>query len=314
MKPADLEYIRRLTLLTNVIPVLAHAELLSETETAACKQKTIREFQKAGIRPFTFTPITAQEHNAQAMPSIPYTVSSATVSEHEIMDASILMSPDYVQPLIPTELTFLVERIFSLDGASWLRHSAAKKYLQWREQTPIGTGHLYRPLAFPEPSNAWASGHPPLALARIPRHIHNANNAAARLHVADWAADLQRSQAVNRRQYEALLRSERAVWLTEKLHECMQDGTLVAVRRTNEASMREGRSKRSKRSQRFKTRRHQDPLGLLQVAADLKAKGWVALEVVGTLGVAGLLVWISQHTWPVEPVEWVGRLTNLFGD
>ncbi len=56
----------------------------------------------------------------------------ATGSDHDTMDASLLMSPDYVQPLIPTDLASLVSLVFSQDGASRLRHSAAKKYTQWR--------------------------------------------------------------------------------------------------------------------------------------------------------------------------------------
>ncbi|KAI0393637.1 hypothetical protein F5Y17DRAFT_431718 [Xylariaceae sp. FL0594] len=308
LKPVDLEYIRRLVLFTNVIPVLTHADLSSQAEMAARKQEILAELRRAGIRPFTFTPTVAQGPDAHPTPSIPYTVSSASVSEHEIMDASLLMSPDYVQPLMSTELAFLVERMFSLDGASWLRHSAAKKYLQWREQTPRGANLLQNPLVFPEPSNVCVPARTSQALARVPRQRHTADNASARLQMADWAADLQRSRAAERRQYEALLRGERAVWLTEKLHECIQDGTLVAARSGSEANSAGEKSKRSQRSllrsRSGKTRHQQDPLGLLQVAADLKAKGWMALEVVGTLGVASLLVWISQHTWSGEMVEW----------
>ncbi|KAI3337629.1 hypothetical protein HD806DRAFT_477225 [Xylariaceae sp. AK1471] len=307
MKPADLEYIRRLTPLTNVIPVLAQAELLSEKQTAACKQEIAGQLQRAGIRPFSFTPTAAQEKRRQPTPSIPYTASSATVSDHDIMDASLLMSPDYVQPLIPTELAFLVERIFSLDGASWLRHSAAKKYLQWRELTPRRSRDLYRPLTLPVPSYASALTHPSLALARISGLQRD--NSIAQVHVADWATDLQRSLAGERLRYEALSRGERAIWLTEKLHECMQDGTLVAVKGTKERST-VGRRKRSRGS---RTQQHQDPLGLLQVTADLKARGWVALEVLGSLGVVGLAFWISRHAWPTEAAELIDEWTRFWG-
>ncbi|KAJ2968569.1 hypothetical protein NUW58_g10194 [Xylaria curta] len=70
---------------------------------------------------------------------------------------------------------------------------------------------------------------------------------------------------------------------------------------------------RRRRSGRFsgpKTQRHQDPLGLLQVAADLKATGWKALEVLSSLGLVGLAFWLSRHGWPTRAVglidEWIG--------
>src|SRR6202000_2471800 len=46
-----------------------------------------------------------------------------------------LMSPDYVQPLLPSELTVLVNQVFNPDTISWLRHSAAKKFISWRSRT-----------------------------------------------------------------------------------------------------------------------------------------------------------------------------------
>jgi hypothetical protein len=214
------------------------------------------------------------------------------------------MSPDYVQPLIPTELAFLVERIFSLDGASWLRYSAAQKYLQWRELPLHRPQALYRPLTLPRASYASTLTHPSLALARVPGQ--HQGNATAEVHVVDWATDLQRSLAGERMRYDALSRGERAVWLTEKLHECVQDGTLVAVSGTRES--RETRAVRRRRSRSeghgaIRTQQHQDPLGLLQVAVDLKAKGKVALEVLGSLGVVGLAFWLSRHAWATKAVE-----------
>ena len=40
------------------------------------------------------------------------------------------MSPDYVQPLIQSELANVVDQVFCENGASWLRHAAAKKFIQ----------------------------------------------------------------------------------------------------------------------------------------------------------------------------------------
>ncbi|KAJ2997173.1 hypothetical protein NUW58_g735 [Xylaria curta] len=209
LKPADFEYIRRLSHLTNVIPVLSRAELLSEEQTAACKRDIARQLGNAGIRPFTFTPTLALEKEETATPSIPYTVSSATVSDYDTMDASLLMSPDYVQPLIPTDLAFLVEKIFSLDGA---------------------------PLAPPVPDYPSALARLSVALARRPGLQQDGGIAQAQ--VASWATELQRSLASEKLRYEALSRGERAVWLTERIHECVQDGTLVVARAASQSNRR----------------------------------------------------------------------------
>lgn len=48
------------------------------------------------------------------------------------MDASVLMSSGYVQPLVSSDLTRLVDRLFDPDNAQWLRHCAVKKFILWR--------------------------------------------------------------------------------------------------------------------------------------------------------------------------------------
>ncbi|KAI1419835.1 Septin-domain-containing protein [Xylaria sp. FL1777] len=305
LKAADLEYIRRLIPLTNVIPVLTRAELLSEERIAACKQEIAGQLGGAGIQSFSFTTTATQEKLESSIPSIPYTASSATVSDHDMMDASLLMSPDYVQPLIPTDLAFLVEKIFSLDGAAWLRHSAAKKYLQWRELTPRRPCDLYRPLTPPVPSPDYPLVLQQLSLSLARRPGLHQGDGMAQAEVADWASELQRCLVIERLRYETLARSERAVWLTEKLHECVQDGALVAATKLRETRNRRRRGTSSKRHASSKTRQHQDPLGLLQMAADLKIKSWMAVEVLGSLGMVGLVLWVSRHGWPTKAIELV---------
>lgn len=304
MKPADLEYIRRLTPLTNVIPILTRAELYSGEQMEVRKQVIAGQLSGAGIQPFSFTPTAAQGRKELSAPSIPYTASSATVPDHDLMDASLLMSPDYVQPLMATDLSFLIDKTFSLDGASWLRHSAAKKYLQWREQTTHQPRHLYRPLASPSAGldNSMALQQLSSSLALRPEARRS--DRTPQIQMTDWATDLQRTLARERLRYEALARGERAVWLTERLHECVQDGTLVTRNGPREVSIRERKGVGCRRhAAATKTQQHQDPLGLLQVVADLRAKGWMAVEVLGSLGMVGLVLWVTRHGWPMKAIE-----------
>jgi hypothetical protein len=52
----------------------------------------------------------------------------------DAMDASLLMSSDYILPLAPSDLTRLVDRLFDPDNVQWLRHCAVKKFIQWRRE------------------------------------------------------------------------------------------------------------------------------------------------------------------------------------
>lgn len=300
---------------------------MSPEQLARSKELVASQLGEADIRPFTFVSSPGSSFTAIEA-TFPYAISSAPGSDHDTMDASLLMSPDYVQPLIPTELTALVEKVFCQDGASRLRHAAARKFVQWRRsENPSRPQALYRPLSMPAGTGP---GHlaggagiltPPLgatssfALARLTDHTQREER-LAQIRLANWAAELQRSLANERARYESLARSERAVWLTERLNECVQDGTLVPVSgrdrrssRIRDQVMRQklaGRTGASSLSSSTKTLQHQDPLGLLEVAADVKAKSWLALEVLGSLGVlGGLAFWMSKHYWHLQAYEWV---------
>jgi hypothetical protein len=304
--------------LTNIVPLLAQADNLSVEEQAACKEQITGQLQEAGIQPFGFTASSDELSAASSIPTVPYAVSSVAGSDHDIMDASLLMSPDYVQPLVSTELAVLVEHVFSPNGSSWLRHSAAKKYLHWRSSgIQSRPKYLYRPLSFPgpDPSSALARRGGPLvgpstslALARVSNQQRGGSQ--TQFHMVDWAAELQRSLASERERYESLARGERAVWLTERLDECAKDGTLVPVKSSKEASP----CRRKRRQHSRHMSRRQDPLGLLQVAADLKAKGWIALELLGGVGIiGGLAFWLARQRWQSEPLQLTEEWARLWG-
>jgi hypothetical protein len=50
------------------------------------------------------------------------------------MDASLLMSPSYSPPLLTSDLQDLIHTLFDPENISWLRHSAVRKFLVWRER------------------------------------------------------------------------------------------------------------------------------------------------------------------------------------
>ncbi|ODQ64065.1 hypothetical protein NADFUDRAFT_53045 [Nadsonia fulvescens var. elongata DSM 6958] len=56
---------------------------------------------------------------------------SCKVSDDVEMVASILMDPSYEPPLYESDLAVLCTKIFSEEGASWLRYASAKKFIDW---------------------------------------------------------------------------------------------------------------------------------------------------------------------------------------
>lgn len=137
--------------------MLSNSDVLSLVEAGNFKLQILESLREADIRPFLFGKTTedavaavqAQQAAAAASPDAsnttvlaipcpPYAVSSAPDNEAD-MDASLMMSPSYVQPLLPSELTALVSQVLDPDNIAWLRHSAVKKFLRWRSALPRPT-------------------------------------------------------------------------------------------------------------------------------------------------------------------------------
>lgn len=150
---------QRLSCLTNVIPIIAKSDTLSAQEAIALKTSILARLQTTAFRPFLFgnamddallavqslpmastsasrVPSEVPEYPFST-PTHPFAVSSHSGPDNDNMDASLLMSSDYVQPLLPSELVALVNQVFDPESIAWLRHSAAKKYLAWRRRTRL---------------------------------------------------------------------------------------------------------------------------------------------------------------------------------
>ena len=154
---------QRLSALTNVIPVIAKSDTLSSTELIAVKTSILARLQTTSMKPFFFgnaiddallavqelsleQPSLAQSERVAVsepiefpfpVPTHPYAVSSQLGPDTDTMEASLLMSSDYVQPLLPSELAALVDVLFDPESIAWLRHSAAKKFVCWRKRVKL---------------------------------------------------------------------------------------------------------------------------------------------------------------------------------
>jgi hypothetical protein len=330
---ADISNINRLSELTNVIPVISKADLLTPGQIQSLKENIHSKAHLTNTRWFWLDKKDG-ESTEQDVPSPQgvFAVSSANSNDAENMDASLLMSPDYVQPLVPSELAVLVQKLFEQDTVSWLRHCAAKKLIQWRAthpptqafqsdiRSPFSTSALSRDgvSGFASPMSSTSTSHVLVSyngdnssytLARIADHTQREEK-LAQMRLAKWATDLQRSLQNERERYEALARQERAIWLTERLGECVIDGTLVPINRTPgvgiEVLEKDAAGALVKPRQRYSAScygttaidRH-DPLGLLRWNDKMKQNGWIAIQIIGSFGVIGGLAYWFARNWGI---------------
>ncbi len=189
-----------------------------------------------------------------------FAVSNAIQADSDVMDASILMNSAYIEPLLPTDLRALVENIFSLEGASRLRHCAAVKAVKWAHEQ-----HRYHPSDSALTRCTLNSGGPTVTVDPF-------------FQMRDWRRLEGSSWAQNLRQS---LDSERIMSATASNQLIARASGTVARRRSHHGSSRK--------------RRHvqhtcdQDPLGLVRLAAQVKNTGAFAVELIGGIGVVGYL-------------------------
>ncbi|KAK0985636.1 hypothetical protein LTR54_013713 [Friedmanniomyces endolithicus] len=120
---------------TNVVPLIGHADSVPESDIDTRRQQVIDMIEECGQECFALSdaamepgPKDGQQH------ATPLAISSALGDDAETIDASILMSSQYMQPLVPSELGYLVEHLLDPDNIARMRHISATKFLLWRQQ------------------------------------------------------------------------------------------------------------------------------------------------------------------------------------
>ncbi|GAB7354344.1 hypothetical protein MBLNU459_g4854t1 [Dothideomycetes sp. NU459] len=138
--PIEADILRRLGSLTNLIPVIGRADSCSDEHIRDVKSAIRTGLAASRVKTFDFQRINQQGMQAPG-PVTPFAVSSVLSDDSDIMDASVLMSSEYIQPLLPSELSDMVAHLFDPDNIQWLRHCAVKKFIQWRREN-LGTSLL----------------------------------------------------------------------------------------------------------------------------------------------------------------------------
>ncbi|KAL8781565.1 MAG: hypothetical protein Q9213_005951 [Squamulea squamosa] len=295
IKPADVDFLQRLSQITNVIPMLAQADTMDSVKIEAMKSTVSNELNQSGISCFnlgTHDPIKP-----------PYAVCSAPSNDEDNMDASLLMSSDYIQPLIPSELGVVIDHLLNEDNIARLRHLSAKKLVQSKTALQLlsaATSASRPTVRSTDPTSSFTTSQTLTSDAfRSPFHLQDRlaeytrqEEKRAQIRLAKWANDLRRTMRHERAQFEELQLSERTAWLSKKLEECKQDTTSS----NDEKSMI--RSELATTTSTFGLHTHSnDPLGLLRCDESLRRHGWQIFQVVGTFGLFGAAAWWIAREW-----------------
>ena len=138
----DKELLEKLCISTNVIPVLSHADQVPEAHLAALKARMCDYFSAIGHEPFTL--IDPNREVDTDDDRYTFAVSSALSNDADTIDASILMSSQYLQPLLPSQLPCLVDSLFEPENVARMRHLSATKFLLWRQQNASQHNDLHK--------------------------------------------------------------------------------------------------------------------------------------------------------------------------
>ncbi|KAH6969832.1 hypothetical protein DER45DRAFT_66053 [Fusarium avenaceum] len=263
----DVEYIKRAQRMTNVIPIINRADELAPGEIIQVKQQVMKSLIDRDVGFFSF-----DGPDASGETTCVYAVSTESRPDYDTMDASVLMNSEYTPPLVSTDLGRLVDHIFSLDGSARLRHSAAVKCIQWRRDH--GDNLLQNALS----SGTMVSRSIPERALRL--QSFRRTPSWDRLELYNWANNLRQS-----------LQSERLYHLMEAraiTSASARESSLVHIPKT-------GKKQASKKRKDPKPT-HQDPLGLLDIGGSLKQKGMLALEMMSSVGLVGLVASKIMHT------------------
>ncbi|KAG6277534.1 hypothetical protein E4U47_007050 [Claviceps purpurea] len=254
----DIECMKKLQQKTNVIPLLALADHVPIDQLGATKQQISQQLKLADINCFTFS-----QPSSDLESPLVYAVSSVTRLDYDTIDASILMASDYQPPLLRTDLDSLVTNIMSVDGSSWLRHSAASRAVYWlrkggqKKSSPYSS-LIYRPL--------YSKADP---FSTLLTSAHLDEQYWGRMEVSSWAETLRQS-----------LTLERLNLFQQQSEVHLADDCLVTMR----TDCLQPRLRCCRQPYGTSMSSNQDPLGLLELASKIRGGGKLTLELLSTFG------------------------------
>lgn len=332
----ETELLRYLCKWTNVIPLIARSDLVNAEDLVARKKQVLSIFKTLQVEPCIAHSAgedgNEERANSEA-PQEPYAVSSALGDDSETIDASTLMSSTYLQPLVPSDLDVFVSQFLEPGNIARLRHLSATKFLLWRQehlgkhidlqkqvllQSPrtvpsspaiTGTGSIlddpskvlvphgsssYFRSASPSASESSAlSGNATGASAQALARYNDQTNTSVpfrQVRLAKWAQDLQRSLENERRRYKNMFTGPPSDWATS-------DSEKAADPNSSLVATNSGRPAKGRLGGALGIVDPRDPLGVLAFSQAFTRHGWFALQIAGSCGLIGALMWWAAKNW-----------------
>ena len=183
--------------------------------------------------------------------------------------------------------------------------------------TPTSAFNLNLNAPSPSSSLPLAQNLPDFTRSRIRDHVAREERVAS-IHLAKWAADLQRSIRREREEYARLVEGERARWLLRRVGEEASAGRFASIDAYGNASMqlevasgrREGHMKLPSWARGGGSRAHgseadgRDPLGLVSLADWTVRTGDLVLRALGGGVIVGAVWMVIVRAWGGE--RWFG--------
>ncbi|KAL9083944.1 MAG: hypothetical protein Q9159_005499 [Coniocarpon cinnabarinum] len=133
---AELEVLQHISRCSNLVPLLSQADTHSEQELTDARTALAEQLQEAEVECFDM-PMPPVSPGLASSGRRLIAISSTPARDDEVIDASLLMSSGYVQPLEVSDLQKLTETLFDPETAARLRHSALRKLFQWKHRQAV---------------------------------------------------------------------------------------------------------------------------------------------------------------------------------
>lgn len=321
---------------TNLIPVVGKADQLTEEDLQVRKQQISDMLATVEAEPYRL--IEHSEAGAHELVE-PLAISSALEDDGDVIDASLLMSSQYMQPLIASEMELLTHRLLLPENVARMRHASAVKYLLWRLehddaspneqqqiqlQSPVdrsrspgvaSTGSLQQDpskvLVPHSTSSYYRSVSPATSEGSLPSTNASAC-ALARLgqqaqppepfrqvRLAKWAHDLQRSINNERLKYHNMV-------FQHSLDSSSDDDDKSDARAL--VTTKDRRPTRGRLGGDFGVIDPRDPLGVLALGQTLRQRGFVVLQFVSGFGLLGTIAyWVVKNWADVQDFLCIGQ-------
>lgn len=335
ISPAHQGLLRSLSKFTNFIPLIGKADRVSAEELRLRKEQILQLLELVDA-----TPCELMRSDGGIETQQPLGISSLPGDDNDTIDASILMSSQYLAPLVPSELSQLLDDILEPEPVTRLRYESSWKFLAWRRGNlayHLGQAHLPRSLSplpgyqttdlasdgsFPEDSSkalvqpsASSLGHSESSAA--PKHAASSAVVTGTSALARYNELAQPSEP---------FRQVRLAKWAKDLQNSLQNQSR-RYQRFYQAPLSDWAVDEDDKHQALVTmkggrqpaRGHlggevgvidpRDPLGMLAFAQAFRRRGLLVVQLVGGCGIIGAICYCAAKNWP-DVLEFFGLSTS----